>query len=63
MNQNVGPIDQAIRLIIGLVIIILGLSLGSLWGLVGLVLVVTGAVGRCPLYRLVGLNTRHRAVT
>lgn len=28
------------------------------WGWLGLILVVTGLIGRCPLYRLFGLSTR-----
>ena len=28
------------------------------WGWLGLILVVTGMIGRCPLYRLFGISTR-----
>ena len=34
----------------------------SLWGLVGLVPLLTGAIGFCPLYRLFGVSTaRNKA--
>jgi len=29
----------------------------SLWGLVGVVPLLTGLVGNCPLYTLLGINT------
>ncbi|MDP2269958.1 MAG: DUF2892 domain-containing protein [Archangium sp.] len=29
----------------------------TLWGLLGLILVVTGAAGSCPIYRMLGIST------
>lgn len=57
MQRNVGNTDRIIRLLAGLVIILLGLYFGSWWGLVGLVLLATAAIGWCPLYVLFGLST------
>jgi len=58
MKANVGGIDRILRLVLGLALI--GLTLGGVigaWGWLGLVLVGTAAVGFCPLYPLLGLNT------
>jgi hypothetical protein len=36
--------------------------MGGLWGIIlgviGLVLLITGAIGFCPIYSMVGLNTK-----
>lgn len=58
MKANVGAIDRILRLVVGLVLIALTLTgtIGA-WGWLGLVLVGTAAVGFCPLYPLIGLNT------
>lgn len=56
--KNAGTIDRSIRVVVGL-ILLSGVFIGpqTLWGWVGLVPLVTGLVGFCPLYKLVGLNT------
>ena len=58
MKTNVGGIDRILRLVLGLALIGLTLS-GTIgvWGWLGLVLVGTAAIGFCPLYPLIGLNT------
>jgi uncharacterized membrane protein len=63
MQRNEGTADRVVRAIAGVVaLIIAGLvGIGSIGGVllavVGTVLVVTGAVGFCPLYRVLGVNT------
>jgi hypothetical protein len=58
MKTNAGGIDRILRLVLGVVLIGLTLS-GTIgvWGWLGLVLVGTAAIGFCPLYTLIGLNT------
>ena len=58
MAQNVGGIDKWLRIAVGIVLIGLGLS-GPVgwWGAIGLVPLLTGLAGNCPLYSLVGVNT------
>ncbi len=58
MKQNVGSIDRLMRAVAGLLILALG-AFGPLgwWGLVGLVPLATAAMGNCPAYSLLGLNT------
>lgn len=60
-KNNVGTIDRAIRVILGLVL--LGLffvfpDAGWRWALlIGVVPLLTGLVGTCPLYSILGLST------
>lgn len=64
MVANVGTIDRAIRLVLGLAL--LGLVFWgpkTPWGWLGLVLVGTSAIRFCPLYRLIGLRTTAAADT
>ena len=58
MTANVGGIDRVLRAVLGVVLIAL-VFVGpqTPWGGLGLVPLLTGVVGFCPLYRLVGVNT------
>lgn len=55
LPRNVHPFDRAVRAGLGLGLLA-SVFVGpqSLWGLLGLVLLGTAAVGSCPLYTLVG---------
>ncbi len=61
MSRNEGSLDRALRIILGLVLIAL-VFVGpkTVWGWVGIVPLLTGLVGMCPLYSLVGINTCPR---
>lgn len=55
---NEGTLDRTIRIILGVALIALVFTgPHTLWGLVGVVPLLTGLVGFCPLYRLVGIDT------
>jgi hypothetical protein len=58
---NVGNLDRALRVLLGLVLIALAASgkVGA-WGYIGLVPLLTGAVAMCPLYSLFGISTTSR---
>jgi hypothetical protein len=58
MQTNIGLVDQVIRIVSGLALIVLFATgvIGS-WGLLGLVLLATGLLRFCPLYRLIGIHT------
>jgi hypothetical protein len=59
---NVGTVDRVIRLLLGVLLLGLYGALESPWKyftLLGLVLVATALSSFCPLYRLIGLSTRH----
>lgn len=57
MSRNVGTIDRIARVVLGLTLLGLALFGGHWWGWIGIVPLATAAVGFCPAYRLVGLNT------
>lgn len=58
MTKNEGTVDRVLRVLVGLALIAL-VFFGpkTAWGWVGLVPLLTGLVGFCPLYRLFGINT------
>ena len=58
MTRNEGTLDRAMRIILGLVLIaMVFVGPATPWGWIGVVPLLTGLVGFCPLYRLVGINT------
>ncbi|HHJ06892.1 MAG TPA: DUF2892 domain-containing protein [Anaerolineae bacterium] len=66
MNQNVGSTDRLIRIVLGLILAVVGFfhlfgvggTLGFILGIVGLILLVTGALSWCPLYIPFKISTR-----
>jgi hypothetical protein len=58
MKKNESSIDRIARIVVGLGILsLVFVGPQTLWGLLGLVPLVTGLVGRCPLYTIFGLST------
>lgn len=63
MTTNESSVDRIIRLVIGVVALIaaFAVGLGGIGGIVlavvGAVMLVTAAVGFCPLYRVFGIST------
>lgn len=58
MNTNEGNLDRALRVLLGIVLLsLVVIGPKTMWGLAGIVPLVTGLIGFCPLYKLVGLNT------
>lgn len=58
MNRNVGQIDRTLRIVLGLVL--LGLAFTghyTPWTWLGVLPLVTGLIGWCPPYSLLGINT------
>ncbi len=63
MQKNVGSIDRAIRAVVGIVLLAV-YFLGAVQGTLGIVALVAGivmlgtaAIGWCPPYSLLGINT------
>ena len=58
MQTNVGNIDRIVRAVIGLALIALAWAgtIGA-WGWIGVVPLLTAALGFCPVYTLLGLST------
>ena len=61
MKRNVGGIDRAIRIIVGLALIIAAAT-GTIgwWGWLGVLVLATGVFSFCGLYSLLGVNTCPR---
>jgi hypothetical protein len=58
-SSNTGKVDRAIRIIVGVLLIgnvFTGLQTPVGW--IGIILVVTGIFGTCPVYSLLGINTK-----
>jgi len=57
-SVNEGLVDRLIRIAVGLFVLSLAfVGPQTPWGYLGLIPLVTGIVGFCPLYRLLGINT------
>lgn len=57
MEKNIGRTDKRIRLLIGVTTILVGAYANSVWGVLGIVPIITAQIGICPLYRLFQINT------
>lgn len=58
MQRNEGTIDRALRVIAGLGILsLVFVGPQTPWGWLGLVPLVTGLVGVCPVYSVLGIRT------
>lgn len=58
LTRNEGMIDRVTRILLGLALLALVVVGPHTWiGLVGLVPLLTGIFGFCPIYRLLGLRT------
>ena len=61
-KSNTGKIDRIIRVIVGVLLVgnvFTGIQTPIGW--VGIILIVTGAFGTCPVYSLMGINTKSLA--
>ena len=58
MPQNEGTIDRVLRIVAGAGILSLAfVGPQTTWAYIGLVPLITGLVGFCPLYSVLGLST------
>jgi hypothetical protein len=58
MKCNEGKIDRIARIAVGLGLISIAfIGPKTPWGFVGIVPLLTGSLGICPLYSLLGINT------
>ena len=61
MTKNVGGIDRIVRILLGLALVAMGLYTQTWWGAVGLVPLITGLVGWCPMYLPLKVSTAKSA--
>ena len=57
MKPNIGKADKIVRLIAGIAIIATGFFMGSWWGAIGIVPIVTALINWCPVYEPLGIST------
>lgn len=58
MKTNEGTVDRVLRVIVGLALLsLVVVGPKTLLGLVGLIPLLTGVVGFCPLYKVLGFST------
>jgi len=64
MKKTVGSADTAIRIILGLILLIIafavsvGHALKVILIVVGVIAILTAVTGLCPLYSVLGISTR-----
>ena len=58
MSPNVGTVDRALRIAVGIALIILA-AVGKIgwWGYIGVVPLATGLFRFCPAYTILGIRT------
>lgn len=62
LKNNVGKIDRIIRVVVGVILVgNVFYALQNPIGWLGVILIVTGIAGICPLYSILGINTKSVA--
>ncbi len=62
--KNEGTIDRVVRVTLGVALLsLMFVGPKTMWGAIGLIPLLTGLVGFCPLYRMVGLSTCKECAT
>ena len=58
MTKNIHPIERVIRVVVGVVLTSMAfIGPANPWFLIGIVPVLTGLIGWCPPYQILGINT------
>lgn len=58
MKKNIHPAERAVRVIVGLALVSQAFfGMKNLLFLIGIVPILTGLMGWCPPYQLLGINT------
>ncbi|TGE35991.1 DUF2892 domain-containing protein [Desulfosporosinus fructosivorans] len=57
MTCNVGKTEQIARIVIGVGIVLIGISYKSWWGIIGLAPIITGTIRYCPASDALGIST------
>ncbi|MEH6579539.1 MAG: DUF2892 domain-containing protein [Amphritea sp.] len=64
MEKNIGSVDKALRILVGLVLIAL-VFVGpqTLWGWMGVPVILIAVFGWCPLYKILGVSSCKKCST
>ncbi|NOD35870.1 MULTISPECIES: DUF2892 domain-containing protein [unclassified Ruegeria] len=58
MSRNEGTLDRSLRIILGLVLLsLIFVGPQTMWGLIGIIPLITGLFGVCPIYSALGIKT------
>lgn len=58
MTKNMGGLDRGLRVVVGIgLIAAAAMGPADPWGYIGVVPLLTAAIGYCPAYRLLGICT------
>ncbi len=62
MQANVGGIDRTLRIMIGSLLLLVSMTSNAigLWGVLGMIPIVSGFMRFCPLYNIIGVSTCKR---
>jgi hypothetical protein len=55
--RNEGTLDRVLRVTLGIALLGVAITGNGVWGYLGVVPLLTGLVGNCPVYSLLGINT------
>lgn len=55
--RNEGTVDRALRVALGLALLFVAVTGRGVWGYIGVVPLLTGLMGSCPLYSVLGVST------
>lgn len=59
--HNEGATDRIVRIVVGVVLLsLVFIGPKTPWGLLGLIPLVTGSTGVCPMYSILGMNTHRK---
>jgi hypothetical protein len=58
MKANVGGLDKVLRIPIGIALIVMAyMNVVGVWGYIGIVPLLTGLIGWCPIYPMLGISS------
>lgn len=58
MKLNEGTVDRILRVVVGIAVLSLAfIGPKTPWAYLGIVPLLTGVIGFCPLYAILGVNT------
>jgi hypothetical protein len=60
MKQNVGGFDKIARIIVGIALIAFALYTNQFIAYIGIIPLITGLIGFCPLYTLFGYSSAKK---
>lgn len=59
MIKNVNSVDQVIRIVAGIGLVsLVFIGPQTPWGWAGVILIVTGGMNFCPIYKMLGISSR-----